>query len=277
MYKNLAPGTIGIQTNLRESLRLATIGGFEGVDLPVEEVLELVEKYSPDYVKGMYDSFNIKIGGWGLPVKIYSEEEKFKEGIENLKKFCRIADEIGAKRIISGIKPFSDEMDYQENFKWHRERIKKIMEVTEGFKIGFEFIGTPSLRKGHKFQFVHNLEQMLELISPFENAGILLDSWHWFVSGGKIEDIKNLDKEKIVYVHINDAPDDDIENLEDTVRNLPGETGVIDLSGFLGALKEIGYDGPVTPEPFNQRVNKMPDEMSVRLVGGYLTKLFEKI
>ena len=42
-----------------------TIGDFEGVDLPVDETIELVEKYSADYVKGMYLSFNLKIGGKG--------------------------------------------------------------------------------------------------------------------------------------------------------------------------------------------------------------------
>ena len=40
----------------------------------------------------------------------------------------------------------------------------------------------------------------------------------------------------------------------DTVRALPLETGVIDLPGFMGKLRTMGYDGPVTPEPFSQRL-----------------------
>ena len=59
-------------------------------------------------------------------------------------------------------------------------------------------------------------------------------------------------------VHVNDAPagiarDEQI----DTVRTLPMETGVIDLAGFMQAMQEIGYDGPVMPEPFSQRVNDL--------------------
>ena len=59
-------------------------------------------------------------------------------------------------------------------------------------------------------------------------------------------------------VHVNDAPaginrDEHI----DTVRTLPMETGIIDLVGFMRALQEMGYDGPVMPEPFSQRINDL--------------------
>ena len=71
--------------------------------------------------------------------------------------------------------------------------------------------------------------------------------------------------DQIVHVHVNDAParvanDDQIDN----VRCLPGETGVIDLPGFLRTLEVAGYDGPVTPEPFSQRVREMPAEDAAR-------------
>ena len=38
---------------------------------------------------------------------------------------------------------------------------------------------------------------------------------------------------------------------------LPGETGVIDLRGFLQALDRLKYSGPVMVEPFSERVNAM--------------------
>ena len=35
------------------------------------------------------------------------------------------------------------------------------------------------------------------------------------------------------------------------------ETGVLDLVGFMGKLAAMGYDGPVTVEPFSQRLNDL--------------------
>ena len=55
----------------------------------------------------------------------------------------------------------------------------------------------------------------------------------------------------------------DVADQLDNVRRLPSETGVIDLVDFLKELKAIGYDGPVTAEPFSQRVRDLPDAEAV--------------
>ena len=36
---------------------------------------------------------------------------------------------------------------------------------------------------------------------------------------------------------------------------------MIDLAGFMGKLGALGYDGPVTPEPFSARVNAIEDPL----------------
>jgi sugar phosphate isomerase/epimerase len=52
------------------------------------------------------------------------------------------------------------------------------------------------------------------------------------------------------------------------VRALPGETGVIPIADFLGALDRIGYDGPVVPEPFKASLRDLPsDAERLRVVG----------
>ena len=56
-----------------------------------------------------------------------------------------------------------------------------------------------------------------------------------------------------------------LEQQQDLVRELPGETGVIDIGGFLGALRDMGYDGPVTPEPFKRELQDLPSD-AARLV-----------
>src|ERR1700733_8120886 len=54
-----------------------------------------------------------------------------------------------------------------------------------------------------------------------------------------------LSASQVVYVHVNDAPrGSTVERQLDGVRLLPGGSGVIDLTGFLGAPEAIGYDGP---------------------------------
>ncbi|MCM8773017.1 MAG: sugar phosphate isomerase/epimerase [Candidatus Omnitrophica bacterium] len=281
MFRNLSPDAINIKTTLLEKLRLAKLGNFEGMDISIIECFEFSKNDRVEKIKNLFDYFDIKIGGWDLPFNIDIDENKFNENLEKLKKYLEIAQKISAYRVYTWIKPYSDEIPYEENFKIHKKRIKKICEIMEKYecKLGIEFVGTKKEREGHKYEFIWNLEQTLYLVKEInmENIGILLDSWHLYASGCEMENIKSLKGKDIICVHINDAPNIPKENLLDNERFLPGETGVIDAEKFLKILKEIGYEGPVTPEPFNKRVNELPDEIAVRLVGGYLLKIWNKI
>lgn len=262
MFRNFSPDAINIKTTLIERLRLAKIGNFEGMDISILECFEFSKEDKIEKIKNLFDAFDIKIGGWGLPFNIDEEKNKFDEDIKKLEEYLKIAQKISAFRVYTWIKPFSDELPYRENFQLHRDRIKEICEIMEkyGCRLGIEFVGTKKLREGHKYEFIWNLEQIMELIEKVkrDNIGILLDSWHLYASDGKIEDIKKLREKDIIYVHVNDAPEIPKEELIDNERFLPGETGVIDIVGFLRVIKETGYDGPVTPEPFNKRVNQLP-------------------
>ena len=283
MFRNLSPGTIGIKVNQREAARLAKLGNFEGVDIFIDEVYELSEKFSPSYVKAIFESFNIKIGGWGLPFAWNDRNEKtYKKGLEKLKKYAEVAEKIGSGRVITWVPSWSDEKPYKENFAWHVERFKPVAEILKSFncRFGLEFLGPKTLRENHKYEFIHTSKQMLELCEAIGtgNAGLLFDSWHWYTSGETLDDIKKLKNKDIVYVHISDAPEGiPVEKQIDGKRCLPGETGVIDLEGFLKTLREIDYDGPVTPEPFSEKINGLPHELAVRMAGGYFTNLWEKI
>jgi len=102
-----------------------------------------------------------------------------------------------------------------------------------------------------------------------------VDSFHWHTAHGSLRDLSTLSADEVVYVHVNDAvvgrtPNEQI----DGEREMVGSTGVIDIQGFLGALRRIGYDGPVTVEPFNQAVRAMSVEDAVRFTGESLDCVF---
>jgi len=73
--------------------------------------------------------------------------------------------------------------------------------------------------------------------------------------------VARLQETDVVYVHVNDAPTGiPVDEQIDHTRGMPGETGVIDIAGFLEALKSIGYSGPVVPEPFKKELADLPDD-----------------
>ena len=118
---------------------------------------------------------------------------------------------------------------------------------------------------------------MKELIAEINtgNVGFQLDSWHWWNAGETAADILSLKGREVIAVDLNDAPagipkDQQVDNR----RELPCATGVIDVAAFLNALNQIGYDGPVRAEPFNQVVNKMTKDDACAAAAAALKKAF---
>ena len=282
MYKALAPYAIGVKAgNLREAIAAAKKGGFGGVEINPREVADLVEKEGPDTVNALFAKTNIKPAGFGLPFEWRKDAADWRRGVEELPRLAKAAAAIGATRTFTWVLSASDEMPLQENRRFHIERFRPIAEILgeHGIRFGMEFLGPKTLRDGKKYPFIHTMADMLEMGREIgENVGILLDSWHWYTSGGTVEEIRALRPEQVVYVHVNDAPPYiPVDEQIDSVRRVPGATGIIDIAGFLRALRTIGYDGPITPEPFDKDLAELDtDTERLHLVGYHMSTIFDR-
>ena len=274
MYRCMSPGAIGIRLEWEACLPLAKQAGFEGIDVPVDPGTP-ASKY-----KDALAAHGLRPGGMGLPVNFREDQKTLEDGLPALDAVASRAAEIGVTRFSTWLLPFSDTLPLKENFRVHAERLSPAAGVlaAHGCVLGLEFLGPKTLRQGHRYPFIHTLEHMLELCDAVgDNVGLLLDSWHWYTSLGTVESIVALTPEQVVYVHINDAPAGiSVDRQIDSVRCVPGETGVQDLAGFLSALRQIGYDGPVTPEPFVDELREMAPEAAARRVGDGLLRVWSQ-
>jgi len=279
MFKNLNLGALGFKASFFESVELACLGGFEGIDLNVQEIMNLLKDKTATEINSLMREKGLKWGGWALPIRFSGDEESFQKGLKNLPSFAEKAQELGCFRAYSWIIPFSDELPFEENFNLHVNRIKAVAEILEDHDcvLGLEFVAPKTLRLHHKYEFIHDMDGILDLCKAVgtSNIGILLDSWHWYTSHGNVDQILRLKGSSVIYVHINDAPPGiPVDEQIDNVRRLPGETGVIDILGFLNALKEIGYDGPVTPEPFDKSLRNLPIRDAVLKVSEAVNRIW---
>mgnify|MGYP000563046444 CR=1 FL=1 len=263
MFKNLNIMALGFKASFYETLDLASLGGFEGIDPNVPEIIKLIGEKSVDEIINALDEKGLRWGGWSLPLSIGSREEDFKRALKKLPSIAEKMHDLGCFRAFTWLTPYSDELTFEENFDLHKRRVRRVAEILDEYNcvLGVEFVGPKTSRVGHKYEFIHDMEGMMRLIEATgaDNIGLLLDSWHWYTSHGTVDQILSLKGRDIIYVHINDAPPGiPVDEQIDSIRRLPGETGIIDIIGFLRALKRIGYDGPVTPEPFDEKLRRMP-------------------
>lgn len=281
MFRNLSPGAVGIRASFVEGMDLAKGAGFQGVDLNVGEAARLAEEHSTEWVREQVAARGLRLGGWGLPINWRAEEAAFHAELPKLAQHAALARSLGCTRCMTWILPFSETLPYAENFAFHVARFRLIAQtlLEHGCTLGLEFIGPKTLRAGKPHEFIWDMGRMLELgqVIGTGNVGLLLDCWHWYTSGGTVPELLALRPEQVVYVHVNDAPaglhrDEQVDN----VRALPGETGVIDITGFLQALQSIGYAGPVTPEPFKKSLESLPKEEAARVAGESMLRIWRQ-
>ena len=280
MFRNLSTGAIGIQANMTDGLTLAKEAGFEGLDLNIGEASQLAEKHSVDYIKDLWKSSGIAMGGWGFGVSWRGSDADYYAGLAQLPARAELAAELGCFRTTTVVGPASNDMTFQDNWDFSVKRLRGVAEILNeyGHSIGLEFIGPATSRKGAKHLFAYTMDAMLGLAAAIGtgNVGLLFDTWHWYTCRSTVDDVRKLSASDVVYVHINDAPAGiDPDEQIDNIRCLPAETGVIPLTELMQILNDIGYDGPVTPEPFSKKVNEMEPAEAAKTTAESLNQVWQ--
>ena len=153
-----------------------------------------------------------------------------------------------------------------------------------GIRLGLEFIGPLTLRQEARHPFIHTMEEMLGLADAVARhagvdlsmVGLLLDAFHWWTSGdAESRVLEEASADRIVYVHVNDGRAGRTRDEQlDQERALPCATGLIDAGRFMTCLRAMGYDGPVTAEPFLAELADLPVDEAVRRTSAAMRELF---
>lgn len=270
MFPSLNPGHVGINVSFRDGLALAERHGFGGYDAQLAAIHEEVKQAGAAAIRDLYIQHGLQIGAWNLPFMPYRvTEDAWRNWLDILPQMLISAQALGALRAAMWIMPGSDDLEYEANFAFHLARFAPIVKLLadHNMRLGLEFIGPETSLKHFKYPFIRSVAETKKLAAAIgPNCGLLIDAWHWHSAGGTREDLRGLTRDQIVHIHIDDAPAGvPRAELVDSRRKLPGTTGVIDLAGFMQALADAGYDGPVTAEPFDAEINALPQAESAAL------------
>jgi len=280
-YKNLGHGHIGVRANQQQALEYAVKYGFDGITPSSGEFENKSSAEIRDWVETM-KAKGIRYGASGLPVRFRRDEEQFQKDLSRLPKQANVLRQLGVERMATWIMPGHNELTYLKNFEQHRKRLQEVAKVLRdsNIRLGLEFVGPRTSRMRYRFPFICTQLGMMELVEAIDtgNAGLLMDSWHWYTSHGTVEEMLRLSNKDVIHVHINDAPAGiPIDQQIDNRRRLPVTTGVIDLRGFINALVKIGYDGPIECEPFDQELSRMEDSAALQKTIESLNRLWDLI
>ena len=272
MIPTLNSATAGGGLPLSDYIALAKNHGFSAVEFSIEEAAAIAETSGFQAVASLFDQSKILPIVFGLPVEWRKGEDAFQSGLEKLSGWAKLAQDLGCSRCVTYVLPDNGEpvAEYSHRSIQRFQTMGKALE-DQGVRFGLEFIGPTHFRTDAQNAWFYDIPGALDVVrqvedgAELENMGLLVDCFHWYTSGGTMMDLASIPVEKIVHVHINDAPDIPVSLQKDAVRLLPGASGAIDIVGFLGTLNALGYDGPLAVETFSEELRALsPDDAAAQ-------------
>lgn len=276
MFQSLNLGLANVaEKNFEKKLLLAKKYGFSYIEAGAQEVME----NGVENVKALLNKHGMQISSANLPFHpAQLDDDAFAAAMEALPAQAAALSAVGCTRCIIWIFPASDTLTKEENYAFHVKRLSAAAAVLKeyGMRLGLEFIGPYTGRKGKKYVFLYTAEEMLKLAKDCgDNVGLLFDAYHWYTGAHNKDVFDHIpDESCIVSVHVNDAPVGDPLELPDSPRALPGETGMIDIACVIDGLRKLGYTGPVIAEPFSPKLAAMEtDDEKVACIKACMDKI----
>jgi 2-keto-myo-inositol isomerase len=240
-------GATTMRADLVTDVRAAAAAGFDCLEIWAAKLRKFLAAGSAAELKRLLDEHGIE------PYSINSIESitfRNAEGRARLLAECeelsRTASEINCPYIVVVPSPLPEGKTWDETVEESVRVLDELGQIAErrGVSLAFEFLGQPRCS-------VQTLGQAAEVVNRLgrANVGLVLDSFHFYAGGSRLESINVLDPQRLFVFHINDAEDLPREELEDRHRLLPG-LGILPLKEIVAALKGIGYDRVTSVEIF---------------------------
>lgn len=244
-------------------LRLAAATGYAGADVTLNNAM----KMDAEAVHKLYRELNLKPGLASLiPALFPRDEAVFQANFKRLGECVQFLKTVGCDTMYAVIPPSSDtpKAELRKVFQGRLQAVSELLQPAK-IRLGLKFVGLVSARKRQPYEFIWRMDETLAFTKECgESIGVMLDSWHWYLAGATPADIVDAGKARIVSVHVSDVRKQNLDDVKDDQRVLPGE-GIMNLAGFFGALKRIGYDGAVGPEPLGRFTRAQWDGEAARL------------
>ncbi len=261
MYLSLNSVPIGGNLSWPDFARLAASTGFRGVDVNLDAAM----KDGAGATGKLLADLKLRPAFVNLPVEFRKGDAEFRESLARLEPAAAFAQAIACPRMMTYIMP-SSSTPKDELRRIYKQRFTEIARVLSnyGVRLGLEFLGPVMFRKRESHEFIWRMPEMLAFAKECgPNVGLTVDAWHWCHAGGTIQDILDA-RGRIIVVHFDDSPDLPPELIRDNERLLPGE-GVIQLTRFLHALRDAGYNEGLSIEVFGRGLKELPPRESARL------------
>ena len=237
---------------LVSALELSAESGFSGFDIWIDKQDEYLDQGGTyNDLKCLIEKLSIKIIGIAfLNDWIELNGDSMTEKLVALKKMCWAAVHLKVATVtVVAVGGCYDSSVAVKNFR-------EIYSVAGAYdlKVAFEYFPSNGINT------VLDAWKIIE-DSKCDNAGLIVDSFHFFKGSSELSDLDKIPAGRIFNVHLNDLVsmncNEDLVKQAREMRILPGY-GVFPLSTLVSKLKDVDYEGYYSLEILNKDLHKQP-------------------
>ncbi|MGB9182062.1 MAG: sugar phosphate isomerase/epimerase [Pyrinomonadaceae bacterium] len=247
MMKLALNGATTMKADLAGDIQAASAASFDYLEIWAAKLRRFLKESSPEDLKKLFDGHGLKPYSINSIERItFRDASSHAQLLSECEELCRIASEIACPYIVVVPSPLPEGKTESETIEESVRVLEELGRIAEGHGVAlaFEFLGQPRCS-------VQTLELAQEIVGRVarSDVGLVIDSFHFYAGGSRVDSIDALDAEKLFIFHINDAENLPRAELEDRHRLLPG-LGILPLREIVAALKRIGYDRVASVEIF---------------------------
>jgi 2-keto-myo-inositol isomerase len=230
--------------NVKDQVEVAAKAGYEGIELWVRDIEAYVQQGgSISELRKFIEASGISVvNAIAFFAWTDADDAARERGFEQAKREMEMLTELGCAAVAAP--PFGNVEGVSLDAM--ARNFRKLAELARD--IGIE----PYLEFWGRAKRLSRLSEAVYVAieSGVDNAKLLLDPFHMYTGGSRIEDLKLLSGKGIGIVHVNDYPASPArEVIADSDRVFPGD-GVAPMGQFAKLLAESGYNGYLSLELF---------------------------
>ncbi|MGI6779062.1 MAG: sugar phosphate isomerase/epimerase family protein [Acetivibrionales bacterium] len=254
------------KSDLHTDLLLSEKYGYDYIEIRLDMLQDYLKSHSIDELVQFFNSSNLKPYALNSIEDVnFCSDRELADIIEKLEWACKVAQRINNPYIV--IVPTVNEKVKNYNFEEIKEDSIRVLntlaDISEsyGVKLAFEPIGMKNCA-------VKSISQCWDIIKEInrDSVGIVVDAFNLYLydSLKDVNDLLNVDVEKIFVFHIDDSEDLPLHKLDHSNRLWPGD-GVIPLNKLISVLKQKGFDRIASVELFRPEYWELNPEDVVRI------------
>lgn len=240
-------GATTMTSNLETDVEITSKAGFKGLEVWATKMDTYLQTHTVEDLRTLFETRSVVPLAFDAIEFIGFRGNEYPQVQARCRELSKLAQAIGCPTIAVVPSPSPDRsILWPEVVSEYVTVLRDLGAIAAEYdiRLAFEFLG-------FGWCSVRTPRAAWEIVqkTDLDNVGMIIDTAHFYGGGALLNELEQLDGNRIFALHLDDLEDTPREAISDATRVFPGY-GVVPLQKICSILRAVGYDGHCSVEIF---------------------------